>query len=55
MQDLNALIPSNSGWVLNSATDINLWGQNRRRGQIQWAGAWVLANANKSFLVALIS
>lgn len=27
MQDLNALIPSNSGWVLNSATDINLWGQ----------------------------
>jgi len=26
MQDLNALIP-NSGWVLNSASDINIWGQ----------------------------
>jgi probable HAF family extracellular repeat protein len=27
MQDLNTLIPANSGWVLNSATDINVWGQ----------------------------
>jgi len=27
MQDLNTLIPPNSGWVLNSATDINFWGQ----------------------------
>jgi uncharacterized membrane protein len=27
MQDLNTLIPINSGWVLNSATDINIWGQ----------------------------
>lgn len=27
MQDLNALIPANSGWVLNTATDINSWGQ----------------------------
>ena len=25
--DLNTLIPGNSGWVLNSATDINIWGQ----------------------------
>jgi probable HAF family extracellular repeat protein len=27
MRDLNALIPRNSGWVLNTATDINVWGQ----------------------------
>jgi probable HAF family extracellular repeat protein len=27
MQDLNALIPANSGWVLNTATGINIWGQ----------------------------
>jgi probable HAF family extracellular repeat protein len=27
MQDLNSLIPGNSGWVLNTATDINIWGQ----------------------------
>jgi probable HAF family extracellular repeat protein len=27
MQDLNTLIPSTSGWVLNTATGINLWGQ----------------------------
>lgn len=27
MQDLNTLIRSNSGWVLNSVSDINLWGQ----------------------------
>ena len=27
MQDLNTLIPPNSGWVLNLATDINAWGQ----------------------------
>lgn len=27
MQDLNDLIPSNSGWVLNSVSDLNLWGQ----------------------------
>ena len=27
MQDLNKLIPPNSGWVLNAATDINVWGQ----------------------------
>ena len=27
MQDLNALISANSGWVLNSATGINIWGQ----------------------------
>jgi probable HAF family extracellular repeat protein len=27
MRDLNALIPANSGWVLDSAVDINLWGQ----------------------------
>lgn len=27
MLDLNTLIPANSGWVLNSATDINVWGQ----------------------------
>lgn len=27
MQDLNTLIPANSGWVLNSATGINIWGQ----------------------------
>jgi probable HAF family extracellular repeat protein len=27
MQDLNTLIPANSGWVLNSTTGINLWGQ----------------------------
>jgi probable HAF family extracellular repeat protein len=27
MRDLNTLIPANSGWVLNSATDINVWGQ----------------------------
>ena len=27
MRDLNTLIPRNSGWVLQSATDINVWGQ----------------------------
>jgi probable HAF family extracellular repeat protein len=27
MQDLNTLIRPNSGWVLNTAADINLWGQ----------------------------
>jgi probable HAF family extracellular repeat protein len=27
MQDLNTLISANSGWVLNSATGINIWGQ----------------------------
>jgi probable HAF family extracellular repeat protein len=27
MRDLNTLIPANSGWVLNSATGINFWGQ----------------------------
>jgi probable HAF family extracellular repeat protein len=27
MRDLNTLIPQNSGWVLNSVTDINIWGQ----------------------------
>jgi probable HAF family extracellular repeat protein len=27
MRDLNTLIPQNSGWVLTSATDINVWGQ----------------------------
>jgi uncharacterized membrane protein len=27
MQDLNSLIASNSGWVLNSVSDINIWGQ----------------------------
>lgn len=27
MRDLNTLIPPNSGWVLNSASDINVWGQ----------------------------
>jgi uncharacterized membrane protein len=27
MKDLNALIPANSGWVLNSVADINIWGQ----------------------------
>jgi uncharacterized membrane protein len=27
MQDLNNLISTSSGWVLNSATGINIWGQ----------------------------
>lgn len=27
MQDLNTLISAGSGWVLNSVSDINLWGQ----------------------------
>jgi hypothetical protein len=27
MQDLNTLISPSSGWVLNSATGINIWGQ----------------------------
>ena len=27
MRDLNTLISANSGWVLNSVTDINIWGQ----------------------------
>jgi probable HAF family extracellular repeat protein len=27
MRDLNKLIPANSGWVLNSVSDINIWGQ----------------------------
>jgi probable HAF family extracellular repeat protein len=27
MQDLNTLISASSGWVLNSATGINIWGQ----------------------------
>jgi uncharacterized membrane protein len=27
MRDLNTLIPSNAGWVLNSVSDLNVWGQ----------------------------
>jgi hypothetical protein len=27
MQDLNRLIPGNSGWKLNTAADVNIWGQ----------------------------
>jgi len=27
MSDLDTLIPASSGWVLNTATDINFWGQ----------------------------
>ena len=27
MRDLNGLIRPGSGWVLNTATDINIWGQ----------------------------
>jgi len=27
MHDLNTLIPESSGWVLNTAADINIWGQ----------------------------
>jgi hypothetical protein len=27
MQDLNKLISGNSDWKLNTATDINIWGQ----------------------------
>jgi probable HAF family extracellular repeat protein len=27
MQDLNTLIPAHWGWILNSAKDINVWGQ----------------------------
>ncbi len=27
MQDLNTLIPASTGWVLNTATGINVWGQ----------------------------
>jgi hypothetical protein len=27
MQDLNTLIPANSGWVLNTVSGINIWGQ----------------------------
>lgn len=27
MRDLNTLIPASSGWALNSAADINVWGQ----------------------------
>ena len=34
MRDLNTLINANSGWVLNSATDINIW------GQIIGSGTW---------------
>jgi hypothetical protein len=32
MRDLNTLIPTNSGWVLNSVADINNWGQIVGRG-----------------------
>jgi len=34
MQDLNTLIPSSSGWVLNTATDINVWGQIVGEGEL---------------------
>jgi probable HAF family extracellular repeat protein len=34
MRDLNTLISSHSGWVLNSVTDINIW------GQIVGSGTW---------------
>ena len=33
MHDLNTLIPSN-GWVLNTATDINVWGQIVGEGEL---------------------
>jgi probable HAF family extracellular repeat protein len=38
MRDLNALIFPNSGWILNTATDLNFWGQivgqGTRNGQL---------------------
>jgi probable HAF family extracellular repeat protein len=34
MQDLNTLIPANSGWALMSAVDINYWGQIVGQGTI---------------------
>lgn len=35
MRDLNALIPSASNWVLNTATGINIWGQIVGSGTIK--------------------
>ena len=34
MHDLNTLISSKSGWVLNTATDINVWGQIVGQGEL---------------------
>ncbi|HZW94866.1 MAG TPA: hypothetical protein VFF64_18095 [Candidatus Eremiobacteraceae bacterium] len=34
MQNLNALIPVHSGWVLETANDINIWGQIVGRGTL---------------------
>ncbi|MFZ0279277.1 MAG: hypothetical protein WA254_02780 [Candidatus Sulfotelmatobacter sp.] len=37
MHDLNTLISASSGWVLNSATDINVWGQIVGEGTLNGA------------------
>jgi hypothetical protein len=45
MQDLNTLIPANSGWILQSVAGINLLGADSRVRHIERRDAWIPANA----------
>jgi hypothetical protein len=49
MQDLNRLISPNSGWVLQIATSINLWGQITGVGTINGKSHAFLLTPRNSF------
>jgi uncharacterized membrane protein len=49
IQDLNTLIHSNSGWVLNSAADINVWGQIVGNGTLNGQSHGYLLTPNDPF------
>jgi hypothetical protein len=50
MEDLNTLIPASSGWTLNSAADINLWGQIVGSGMLNGqAHGFLLTPRDSSF------
>lgn len=54
MQDLNTLISPSSGWVLNSATGINIWGQIVGSGTLNGQNHGFLLTPNRSFAVGPI-
>ena len=49
MQDINTLIPANSGWVLSSATGINIWGQIVGSGTLNGQTHGFLLTPNNPF------
>lgn len=51
MRDLNTLIPANSGWVLNTATDINVWGQIVGQGTLNGQAHGYLLTPRNPFQV----